>query len=85
MFIVFCSVSGVCDPYDSEQCKDNNNWQICQEKEFDCPGTKEDGNFKLCDFDWHSVGPNQLAVTFGRTPPLCSHSIGWCRKQRQYP
>ena len=34
---------GVCDPYDSDACKKANNWEFCEDEEFNCDALKGDG------------------------------------------
>lgn len=38
---------GVCDPYDSQDCQQRNNWQLCVEDEFICDSMKSDETQQL--------------------------------------
>ena len=43
LFASQSNFEGVCNPYNSTECQEVNNWKICQEKNFDCPAINEEG------------------------------------------
>ena len=43
LFASQSNFEGVCDPYNSTECQEVNNWKICQEKNFECPAINEEG------------------------------------------
>ena len=43
LFASQSNFEGVCDPYNSIECQEVNNWKICQEKNFECPAINEEG------------------------------------------
>jgi hypothetical protein len=41
--IVRYMIAGICDPYDSEECRSINDWDFCEQAEFECDQLNEDG------------------------------------------
>ena len=41
---MFFTYLGICDPYDSEACAADNNWDFCNITEFNCPALNAEGN-----------------------------------------
>ena len=39
--------SGICDPYDSENCSSVNDWEICTETSFVCAALNDPGKYTL--------------------------------------
>ena len=47
IFTPMISFLGVCDPYDSDLCQTQNDWEICTEDVFDCPAIHAPGEYNF--------------------------------------